>query len=161
MATSEGEKQCPFCREWIPYSAARCRFCRAVLPESEGRERSPRQSSAIQEGAGPPPLPPAQRVRRDREDDFEDEPRRRRRRRGPEHGPYAECPHCGCPGFAERVSFTWWGGFVGPSMINHVRCMECGACYNGRTGRDNTAAITIYTIVSPVICVVLFGVIFW
>jgi hypothetical protein len=35
--------------------------------------------------------------------------------------------------------------------------MECGSCYNGRTGGDNTAGIAIYTIVCVVICLVLFA----
>jgi hypothetical protein len=76
-----------------------------------------------------------------REDWDDDRPRRRQR------GPYADCPYCRCPGFAERVSFTWWGGIIGPAMLNHVRCRECRTCYNGRTGRDNMMGIAIYTIV--------------
>jgi hypothetical protein len=81
------------------------------------------------------------------EEEEPDRPRRRRRSRGPRTR-YADCPECGAPGDAERVSFTWWGGMLGPAMFNHVRCNECGTAYNGRTGNYNTTAITIYTLVS-------------
>jgi DNA-directed RNA polymerase subunit RPC12/RpoP len=59
-------------------------------------------------------------------------------------GPYATCPHCGSPGGADRVTFTWWGGLLGPALFNHVRCRRCQNCYNGRTGQPNTTAIAVY-----------------
>src|SRR5262249_26076006 len=61
---------------------------------------------------------PRRRRRRDDDEDDEDRPRRRRRRRGP----YADCPKCGARGDASKVSFTWWGGLVGPAIISCVRC---------------------------------------
>ena len=161
MATSEAEQQCPFCQEWIPASAQRCRFCQRVLSRPEAPEAYPPRprSAAYPEEVEPPPRRPdyrSERPRRYVEDDYDDEPGPRRRRRSG-RGPYAPCPQCGCPGFAERVSFTWWGGFLGPALITHVRCKECGRCYNGRTGGYNTAGIAIYTIVCVVICLVLFA----
>jgi hypothetical protein len=102
----------------------------------------------LEDDYGDEPRP--RRRRRDWEDDYDDEPRPRRRRRSGQ-GAYADCPNCGCPGYAERVSFTWWGGFLGPAMLTYVRCNECGHCYNGKTGNDNTAGIAIYTIVGVAI----------
>ena len=77
----------------------------------------------------------------DDDDDDDDRPRRRRRRR---RGPYADCPNCGARGDATKVTFTWWGGIVGPALFSHVQCNECGAGYNGKTGKSNNTAIAIY-----------------
>ena len=167
MATPETRKRCPYCREWISAGARRCRYCREVLPDDEDEEERPARSAAIRRER-PPPLPPPdedyaddpdaderRRPRRRREKEYDEDERRPRRR----HGKFADCPHCGCPGFADRISFTWWGGVVGPAMFTHVRCRECGSCYNGKTGSDNTTAIVIYTVVGVVIgLVILIGV---
>ena len=67
---------------------------------------------------------------------------------------YAPCPKCQNT-TATPVRFTWWGGLIGPKMLTHVKCGKCGFGYNGKTGRDNTAGIIIYTIV----LFILFGVI--
>jgi hypothetical protein len=87
------------------------------------------------------------RLRSRDHDEEEDDDRRRMRarpRRG-RQGDYADCPGCGAPGDAKRVTFTWWGGALGPWLFCHVRCSHCGTCYNGRTGQSNTTAIAIYT----------------
>ncbi|HEY0427252.1 MAG TPA: hypothetical protein VGC76_05560 [Pyrinomonadaceae bacterium] len=56
---------------------------------------------------------------------------------------YASCPKCrGAK--AEKVSFTWWGGILGPKLFSHVRCLLCGATYNGKSGKDNTINILLY-----------------
>ena len=68
---------------------------------------------------------------------------------------YAQCPKCGGAS-AQPVGFTWWGGLLGPKMLTHVRCGICGTCYNGKTGRSNSTAITIYVIVSSLIGISLF-----
>jgi len=59
---------------------------------------------------------------------------------------YAPCPNCSCTD-ADKVSFTWWGGVVGPALFTHVRCQECGTTYNGKTGKSNNTAIAIYMVV--------------
>jgi hypothetical protein len=84
----------------------------------------------------------------DNEFDFErDDSRRRRRRRGP----YADCPGCGCRGDATKVSWTWWGGIIGPLFINTVRCNRCGVHYNGTHGDYNGTRIAIYVGISLVL----------
>ncbi len=73
---------------------------------------------------------------------------------------YAPCPECSSTR-VKKVGFTWWGGVVGPSLLTHVRCRECGTAYNGKTGRSNTGAIIVYSVVMGVIAIGLGVVIFW
>ena len=48
-------------------------------------------------------------------------------------------------------SFTWWGGAIGPRLLSHAKCLDCGAGYNWKTGRSNTTAIIIYQVVGVVL----------
>jgi hypothetical protein len=88
----------------------------------------------------------------DEEEDDEEEERPRRRRKGGRrrrwHGEWADCPNCGAPGDATRLSYTLWGGFVGPLFICHVRCNQCGTTYNGKSGDYNTTRIIIWLVAS-------------
>jgi hypothetical protein len=84
------------------------------------------------------------RRRRPRYEDDEEDERERRPRKKKRRKRFADCPHCDCRGDADRVTFTWWGGFVGPALLSHVRCRECGYCYNGKTGSDNVLNIILY-----------------
>ena len=68
---------------------------------------------------------------------------------------FAACPKCGNAA-ARQLSFTWWGGALGPKLLTHVKCESCGAKYNGKTGRDNTTGIIIYFAVVGVVSFVLF-----
>ena len=78
----------------------------------------------------------------------------------PSRGPsYAACPKCQATQ-ASAVSFTWWGGMLGPRLLHHVKCAWCGAKYNGKTGASNTKAIAIYSVVVLVIIVVAAGLLF-
>jgi len=45
------------------------------------------------------------------------------------------------------MSFTWWGGLIGPRVLTHVKCPGCGYAYNGKSGKDNTIGIVIYSII--------------
>jgi Zn ribbon nucleic-acid-binding protein len=69
---------------------------------------------------------------------------------------YASCPQCHAAN-AEKMSFTWWGGNIGPKILTHVKCLSCGGKYNGKTGKDNSTGIVIYMIVVGLIC---FGLMF-
>jgi hypothetical protein len=71
---------------------------------------------------------------------------------------YAACPKCRQSN-ARQLSFTWWGGALGPKLLTHVKCESCGTKYNGKTGGDNTAGIAIYFAVVGVISFVLFFVV--
>jgi hypothetical protein len=84
------------------------------------------------------------------EEEEEERPRKRRRggRRRRWHGEWADCPNCGAPGDATRLTWTIWGGFIGPMIICHVRCNQCGTTYNGKSGDSNTTRIIIYYAIS-------------
>lgn len=63
---------------------------------------------------------------------------------------YVPCPKCG--GGSERLKFSWWGGVLGPKILSHVKCLSCGYKYNGKSGKDNTVGIVIYSVVVGIIC---------
>lgn len=67
---------------------------------------------------------------------------------------FAPCPKCSNSN-AEQLKFTWWGGVLGPKILKHVKCGSCGAKYNGKSGKDNTAGIIIYSLVVGVIVFVV------
>jgi transposase-like protein len=69
---------------------------------------------------------------------------------------YAACPSCGQTN-AKKVSYTWWGGAVGPAMFTHVKCQNCGTQYNGKTGKSNQQNIILYFVVSFAIAFCLCG----
>jgi predicted RNA-binding Zn-ribbon protein involved in translation (DUF1610 family) len=77
-----------------------------------------------------------------RRNDDEDNPFRRRR----SSGDVADCPQCGA-NEATRVHWTWWGGLIGPMIINTVRCRDCGTAYNGKHGDYNTTRIALYLLI--------------
>lgn len=127
--------KCPKCKGpvEIPWPVEAVEEVMDVLPAEPIQEVLP---------AHPMPPPPvlagAQFAFDDRSGPFSDDPGQFAR------GQYATCPYCGNPGHADRVSFTWWGGFLGPAILNHVQCRRCRQAYNGRSGQPNTTGIIIY-----------------
>lgn len=65
----------------------------------------------------------------------------------------ANCPKCGA-NRATKVSYNWWGGALGPKLFHVVKCGQCKAQYNGRTGAKLTGVIIGY---QAVVLVVLLG----
>ncbi len=72
---------------------------------------------------------------------------------------YAPCPQCGGTN-SEKMRFTWWGGVLGPKILTHVKCPGCGKAYNGKTGKDNTTGIVIYSIIVGILALGLVVVMF-
>lgn len=72
---------------------------------------------------------------------------------------YAPCPQCGETN-AQRVRFTWWGGLLGPKILKHVKCPGCGKAYNGKTGKENTTGIVIYSVIVGIVVLGMVGVLF-
>lgn len=91
--------------------------------------------------------------RRPRADDYDDEDRPPRRRA---HNEWADCPKCG-DNEAIRIHWTFWGGMIGPAIINTVRCARCGTSYNGVKGDYNTTRIAIYIGVNFILGVMIVG----
>lgn len=56
---------------------------------------------------------------------------------------FAPCYQCGNTA-ATRVTWTWWGGVLGPRLFTHVKCGQCGTTYNGKSGASNMLAIVCY-----------------
>ncbi len=70
---------------------------------------------------------------------------------------FAPCPKCQNAN-AQQLSFTWWGGVIGPKLLTHVKCQTCSTKYNGKTGKDNTTNIIIYfAVVGVVVFALSFG----
>ncbi len=65
---------------------------------------------------------------------------------------FAPCPVCRGTS-AKRLNFTFWGGAIGPRLLTHVRCEQCGTTFNGKTGKSNLTAIIIYQFVALAIAV--------
>jgi transposase-like protein len=65
------------------------------------------------------------------------------------------CPQCGSKQI-QKVSYTLWGGMIGPRLLNHVKCLDCKTTFNGKTGKSNARAIGIYLLVTFVIVFFIF-----
>lgn len=77
---------------------------------------------------------------RDEEDDEDDRPRRR----GPRPG---MCPGCGSRK-SSKVTYTWWGGLIGPAVFGLVKCGKCRKQYMGGSGKPLGALqIIVYSLV--------------
>ncbi len=72
---------------------------------------------------------------------------------------FAPCPKCN-QAAAEKLKFTWWGGVLGPKILTHVKCTACGYKYNGKSGKDNTTGIIIYSVIVGVLVLGLVVVMF-
>jgi hypothetical protein len=64
------------------------------------------------------------------------------------------CPKCQNPN-VYKPGFTWWGGIVGPKILNHTVCRGCGFSFNGKTGKSNNVAIAVYMGVAFFIVMIL------
>jgi hypothetical protein len=67
---------------------------------------------------------------------------------------FQPCPKCQASD-AKSVGFTWWGGVLGPKLLNLVQCNQCGEEFNGRTGASTQKAIRIYIGVSCAITLLI------
>jgi len=66
----------------------------------------------------------------------------------------SNCPKCNSTSI-KKVKWTWWGGALGPALINSTKCESCGHTFNGNTGKSNATAIVIYSIVIFVIGIII------
>ncbi|MBN2116665.1 MAG: hypothetical protein JW730_08845 [Anaerolineales bacterium] len=69
---------------------------------------------------------------------------------------YAPCPNCGNTN-VKKINYTWWGGILGPAILTHVKCNNCGTQYNGKTGKSNTVAIILLFVIGLIIGLCLYA----
>lgn len=69
--------------------------------------------------------------------------------------PGSGCPKCGSNSVS-AVGWTWWGGMLGPKMMNHTKCQSCSYTYNSKTRQSNTRGVVIYSVVAGVIGLAVF-----
>jgi transposase-like protein len=60
------------------------------------------------------------------------------------------CPKCNSLN-VKPVSYTWWGGIIGPRILKHTKCNDCKFTYNRKTRQSNTTPIVIYSVVTLVL----------
>lgn len=64
------------------------------------------------------------------------------------------CPKCESTQI-KKVRWTWWGGIIGPALINTTKCESCGHTFNGNTGKSNVSAIVIYSVLLLVVIIII------
>jgi hypothetical protein len=143
-----------------------------VAPDESGEApaRKSRSSRDDDDDDGPRSGIRTDRKHRDEDDDEDDRPPKRRRDRDDDDDDYGDrirkkskyvpCPECDAPN-PQKVKWTIWGSFYGPAMFSHVRCQECGYCYNGKTGRSNVIPATIFVTVPLVGILTILGATIW
>jgi LSD1 subclass zinc finger protein len=161
--------RCTGCRSLLKLSDAlagkkvKCPKCKTVLPvpkaEPELVEVAVEEEPRAKKKAAPPRVPTGRTGRVQREEpapvrkqkvrvELNDEPPplAPSKRKAAKASKYKPCPNCGAEG-ARRVQWTSWGSFYGPKLLTHVQCPECSYCYNGKTGRSNAIAASLFVLV--------------
>ena len=60
------------------------------------------------------------------------------------------CPACG-NSQVKKIKWTMWGGALGPKLFHHVKCLQCNATFNSKTGKSNATAVAVYLAISIVV----------
>jgi hypothetical protein len=56
------------------------------------------------------------------------------------------------------VHFTWWGLWLGPALLNLVRCRKCGKVFNSETNEFSVRAavvVGVFTLLAIVLIAVM------
>lgn len=53
------------------------------------------------------------------------------------------------------MKYTWWGGVLGPKLMNLYKCESCRFQFNRATGKGASKAIWTYNIVALVLALVV------
>jgi hypothetical protein len=64
------------------------------------------------------------------------------------------CPQCNSLN-VKAVTYTWWGGIIGPRLLKHTKCGDCKFTYNRKTRVSNTTPIIIYSVVLFAIAIIV------
>ena len=76
------------------------------------------------------------------------------RPKGRTWGKYIACPNCNGRE-AKRIKWTWWGSVYGPKLFTHVRCVDCGYCFNGKTGDNNIIPAVLFVVIPLALIILL------
>lgn len=68
--------------------------------------------------------------------------------------PGTRCPQCRSTRLKDP-KFTWWGGLLGPKLLKHRVCSDCGFGFNRETGLGNRNKVIVYVVVASVLGAVL------
>lgn len=74
---------------------------------------------------------------------------------GTGYAPTAPCPKCKNDKDPKRPGFTWWGGVLGPKLLNHAICANCGTGYNAKSGKSNLGPVILYQVITCLIAIAL------
>ncbi len=72
---------------------------------------------------------------------------------------YVPCPKCGRSA-AEKLGWSFWGGYLGPRLFHQVKCKFCGTTYNGKTGKSTTVPVILLNVIVLVVLLVIVWVFF-
>jgi hypothetical protein len=56
------------------------------------------------------------------------------------------CPKCSSTS-TSPVKYTWWGGVLGPKLMNLQKCESCRFQFNRSTNKGVANAIIVYNVV--------------
>jgi uncharacterized Zn finger protein len=68
-----------------------------------------------------------------------------------------KCPKCKSTEI-DPVHFTWWGLWLGPGLLNLVRCRKCGKVFNRETREFSilaAAAVSVFVVLVIVLIAVM------
>lgn len=69
------------------------------------------------------------------------------------------CPQCNSADTKE-VKYTWWGGILGPKLMNLQKCNACRFQFNRATQKSVMNAIIVYNVVALVAMFLIFFLVF-
>lgn len=155
---------CPGCRSTLRIKeeyagqTVKCPRCEAQVAVPAGEVAEVEAIEEVEGAVTERPAPrrsPAEEVSPTRRRPERDDPRRHADDERP-RSRWKPCPRCGATD-PKRVNFTFWGSFYFTGLFHHVRCLECGCKYNGKSGKSNIIpAIICVTIPAVLIAFILF-----
>jgi len=133
-------------------------------------DRPRRRRSSREDDQDEDERPARKRKPWNKDEDEEERPRRRRARDDDDDDEddddaYYEptpgrCPNCNSSR-SSKVSYTWWGGILGPAIFGLVRCNKCRTQYSKKSGKEiGLFHVVMYTIAILVIAGIIGFVVF-
>jgi len=64
------------------------------------------------------------------------------------------CPQCSSTQ-TKAIKYTWWGGVLGPKLLNLQKCEACRFQFNRQTGKSTRNAVIVYNVVIIVVTIAI------